>query len=398
MLVHVAIGLVGLIAFSTFAVDYGVMWTARRQAQNAADAGALAGAISMAYVALDDQDLARQSARTVALQNLVWGAAPDVTDADITFPPCPAGPFPAGGNCIRVDVFRNQRAGGNPLPTFFGALSGVTEQGVRATATARVLYGSATDCLLPFAIPDKWLERYPEPGPWSDNETFDIEAGNPAQPVADPDVYIPPIGQNPGTGFTRESLDATTGDDYGTQMNLRFNDPQVTKDQAAAGWYRPVRLEDSDRGLPDLLANIAECSPTVVGAGDSLTTENGQMATQRIVDAVTALVNQDAGAFWDPTKNDGRGGISGGCMGDGSCSLSPRVRPIPVYDPLAWAQRPGEGAGQTPLRITKVIGFFVERPQGETLVGRVMQYPSDKYEAGTGPEAANFVVTVTLVR
>ncbi len=39
MLVQVAIALVGLIAFSAFVIDYGVMWVARRQAQNAADAG-----------------------------------------------------------------------------------------------------------------------------------------------------------------------------------------------------------------------------------------------------------------------------------------------------------------------------------------------------------------------
>ena len=44
VLVHVAIGLIAFMAFSTFVVDYGVFWLSRRQAQNAADAGALAGA------------------------------------------------------------------------------------------------------------------------------------------------------------------------------------------------------------------------------------------------------------------------------------------------------------------------------------------------------------------
>ena len=85
---------------------------------------------------------------------------------------CPPGSPGAGTNsCIRVDVFRNQRAGGNPLPTFFGTLVGVDQQGVRATATAEALFGNSTDCVKPFAIADKWLERRNDQGPpgWSED-------------------------------------------------------------------------------------------------------------------------------------------------------------------------------------------------------------------------------------
>ena len=45
--IHVAIALMALLVFSSFVIDYGFMWVSRRQAQNAADAGALAGAISL---------------------------------------------------------------------------------------------------------------------------------------------------------------------------------------------------------------------------------------------------------------------------------------------------------------------------------------------------------------
>lgn len=399
VLIQTAIAMIALMGFSAFAVDYGVLWSARRQAQNAADAAAMAGAISMGFVDMDDRTRARQSALDAAALNLIWGEPPDVTLADVTFPdPCPSGPFPEGGNCIRVNVFRNQRPGGNPLPTFFGNLVGVTEQGVRATATARVLFGGSTNCLLPFAIPDKWIEVWPDPEPWSDDELFEIEVGNPPTPLPNPDVYVPPIGDDPGTGFTREALDANNGGDFGLQMTLRFNDPQITRDHAAAGWYRPVRLNEGDQGLPDFLAAILGCSPTVVGSGDPLTTENGQMSTRRIIDTIAEVVDRDPDASWNPSLNGGRGGIEGGCMAEGTCGLSPRIRPVPVYDPLNWAQRSGQGAGQTPLQITKVIGFFIERPIGENIVGRVMQYPSSLYEAGNGPEAANFIVTLTLVR
>src|SRR5687768_6572923 len=140
VLVHVAIALVGLMAMSTFVIDYGILWTARRQAQNSADAGALAGAISLAFIDFNNQDMARDSALNVAGVNNVWGQSPDITPGDVTFPVCPPGSPGAGTNsCIRVDVFRNQRAGGSPLPTFFGKLVGIDEQGVRATATAGAL-------------------------------------------------------------------------------------------------------------------------------------------------------------------------------------------------------------------------------------------------------------------
>ncbi len=42
--VQVGISLFVMMAFNVFVLDYGVMWVGRRQAQNAADAGALAGA------------------------------------------------------------------------------------------------------------------------------------------------------------------------------------------------------------------------------------------------------------------------------------------------------------------------------------------------------------------
>ena len=51
----------------------------------------LAGAVSMGFVDMGNQALARQSAIDVAGQNRIWGAVPDITPADVTFPVCPAG-------------------------------------------------------------------------------------------------------------------------------------------------------------------------------------------------------------------------------------------------------------------------------------------------------------------
>src|SRR5712691_7366461 len=157
VVIQVAVCLIALLAFTAFVVDYGVMWASRGQAQNAADAGALAGAISLAYESWTDLANAKTKASEVAKQNVVWGAQPDVQLADVTFPLCPPGAPGAPDACVKVDVFRNQ-ARGNSLPMFFGNLVGVSNQGVRATATSQIVAADTTNCLKPWAIVDRWDE------------------------------------------------------------------------------------------------------------------------------------------------------------------------------------------------------------------------------------------------
>ena len=85
VVIQVAVCLLGLLAFTSFVVDYGVLWTSRGQAQTAADAGALAGAISLAYEpGTDSANNAKLKASEVAKQNLVWGQAPNVQLTDVT--------------------------------------------------------------------------------------------------------------------------------------------------------------------------------------------------------------------------------------------------------------------------------------------------------------------------
>src|SRR4051794_26375248 len=73
VLVHVAIAMIGLLAFCALSIDYGIMWLGRRQAQNAADAAALAGASSLAFDNGTDFDRARAMAKTVGESNRVLG-------------------------------------------------------------------------------------------------------------------------------------------------------------------------------------------------------------------------------------------------------------------------------------------------------------------------------------
>ncbi len=67
-MVIVAVGLTGFVAATSLAIDVGMFMTARSQAQNSADAGALAGAVALARDSYTDR-----SASGPAVQNaLAW--------------------------------------------------------------------------------------------------------------------------------------------------------------------------------------------------------------------------------------------------------------------------------------------------------------------------------------
>ena len=140
VLVHVTVAIVGLLAFAALVIDYGIMWSGRRQAQNAADAAALAGAVSMAYDAPGDYDRSRADAKAIGDSNLSYGASPNITlgsgdsddtTEDISFPLCPPGSPGVPDTCVRVNAYRNEDT--NPLPTFFARLFGRSEHSAAQT-------------------------------------------------------------------------------------------------------------------------------------------------------------------------------------------------------------------------------------------------------------------------
>src|SRR4051794_25130453 len=137
ILIQVAIALLGLTAMSAFVLDYGVMWMSRRQAQNAADAGALAGAVARAFDETVDPPSTTgavvQAATQAAAANKVWLTAPGVV-VDTSFT-CPG--FVTGGRCVTVNVYQDGTNQSTVLPTFFAPLLGVSTQGTKATATAQ---------------------------------------------------------------------------------------------------------------------------------------------------------------------------------------------------------------------------------------------------------------------
>src|SRR3954454_14409277 len=102
-LVFVGLGFMALLSASMLAIDVGMLMTARSQAQNSADAGALAGATAFVYDSYTDRTAggpAKTSAVNAALENRVIGATVSVTPADVEFPTDPTGE----PNRVRVTV------------------------------------------------------------------------------------------------------------------------------------------------------------------------------------------------------------------------------------------------------------------------------------------------------
>jgi hypothetical protein len=379
------------------------MWVGRRQAQNAADAGALAGAVAKAFdvggwTNRTETGPARTAARQMAISHGVVGEAPNVVMAsDVYFTDQPADmcPADADGNtgCIRVDVYRNQ-ARGNPLPSIFGQAFGIVAHGVRATATARVAIADASDCLKPWAIPDKWLDIYDVTPPmnevppqWTEDDRFETQTGggNPT-PLPNPDVYTPASPSGPGTGFTVAA-------DLGRRVVLKQGGPSTSIEP---GVFQPVRIPRYDggsTGAADYRDNIATCSGLPIGIGDVLESENGNMIgpTRQ---GVLELIALDPNAEWDTAT---RSVINSCATATPSCGRSPRIVAVPIYNTGVYDTTRRQGLPT--FTIVNILGFFIDNMQGNDVVGYLTEAPG-LVTTATAPidPSASFLAQIQLIR
>ena len=90
----VGIGFFAFLSATTLAIDVGMFMAARNQAQNSADAGALAGAIALGFNSFTDRTPtgpAVQAAMNGAKANVVIGEQVSIDPPDVTFPNDPFG-------------------------------------------------------------------------------------------------------------------------------------------------------------------------------------------------------------------------------------------------------------------------------------------------------------------
>jgi hypothetical protein len=160
-LISVAIWLFVLTGFLVFVLDNGVLMVGRHQAQNAADAGALAGVISLVYDEPTTYPPAAGGPTTLAIQTAVR-ENPSGWDASWGLPviswQCPnfGRPPGGGGKCVRVDVHADTTNGSQQMPVFVGGLFGLSGMSTRATATAEVRQANWSPCVKPWMVMDWW--------------------------------------------------------------------------------------------------------------------------------------------------------------------------------------------------------------------------------------------------
>lgn len=340
--IYVGLGFMAFMAASTLAIDVGMFMTARTQAQTAADAGALAGATALAFNSYENRSAggpAVQASITTAQQNAVMAGMPSVTTADVTFPLSPEGL----DNRVRVDVFRTTLRG-NPIQTLIGPIFGVPTVDISASATAEAAPANAMTCVKPFTIPDRW-EEVGDP-PWTTDSTFQRYDAH-GRLEKDPDVYVKP-GQPGYRGYNMTS-------DVGSLLMIRAG----TGNNIEPSMYWSWKMPGEDIGADFYRDNIANCNQTVVGMGFEMTQEPGNMMGPTM-EGIDLLIAKDPDAYWDSTTNSVKSEFN----------PSPRVFPIPLYDPDAFQKGKQEGRNAT-LIMSNWIGFFLEGRSGNNVYGRI---------------------------
>jgi hypothetical protein len=400
-----AVAMLCLVAFSAIVVDYGILWAARGQAQSSADAGALAGAISIGEGKPNPES--RTTASVVARQTTVWGETTSASDVVVSNLPYPCPASAGGGNsCIRVDVLRGTQDDAlvqhtNALPVFFASMLGVSTQGVRATATAQAASGNSVNCVKPWAVADKWLDTS-GPTTWDQMDTWDPAAG---------DVYRMPL--KPETNPTGFSL----GIDRGIQLALKAG----TVGTWSAGWTQELdfpghtgssEYEDAIRGCPSWIPTVglwagqpcnvtADANPELGCVSSKTGMSQGPTSA-----GVRDLVLLDDGAYWDDLNDTV---VS-------TQAKSKRIVPIIIFHTADYVASGCTGTGCV-VKVVNVMGFFVEgmcddvMSQGrldsttfcdvpsKTVVGRLVSHAA-QYRGGPGESSpgATFLQIYRLVR
>jgi Flp pilus assembly protein TadG len=374
--VFIGLSMMAFISASMLAIDVGMLMTARSQAQNSADSGALAGATALLYDSFTDHSAggpAVTSAIRAATANNVMGANVSVTPADVVFEASPA-----TGQVDRVKVtVRRTSATGNPVQTLIARYFRMNTADIGATATAEAAPANAMTCVKPFTIPDKWIEK--QTPPWDGNDTYDA-FNNKGVPLANPDIYIPSYDANgvpnPNyTGYNQES-------NRGQQLVIRAG----TGNNITVSFYFSLAMVN-DIGGDDYRWNIGNCNKHIYHVGDGLVQEPGAMEGPTI-QGIEELIARDPSAHWNTATNTVEGSQYG--------NHSPRIFPLPLYDPIVYdsGKRNGRNAD---LKTANWIGFFADSVQGNQIYGRIIPIAGIYDKNGPAPNAA-LPKTIRLVK
>jgi hypothetical protein len=367
VMVVVALAMTALLSMVALAVDVGMLFTARGEAQRVADAAALAGAASFIEAPTDAErprDLAIEYAGRNDVRRVSVMLEPGDVEVDLA------------NYQVTVTVPRTA-ARGAAVTTWFARVFGIDAVDVIASATAEAAPAGGAICMKPFTIPDAWND-VDKDGRYDDGEPYDAGVTG----------Y--------GTDF-RNGVPSDNGiDPKGTTYDFDFGRPialkEGTPDQSIVpSWYFPWDVPEAS-GAPSTGAdryrwNIANCNPSVVSVGEAHWVENGNMPGPTS-QGMRELIALDPDAEFDVVADSVVGSRYQ------PWKASPRVGNIPLFDPQ-WPVRPGK----KPVVFNNITAFWIEGMNGNDVIGRFL-YASGVAPGGpgTGTTTGPQVKYVRLIR
>jgi hypothetical protein len=122
--------------------------------------------------------------------------------------------------------------------------------------------------------------------------------------------------------------------------------------------------------------------------------EPGDM-TGPTVQGAQDLIDQDPSAYWDGGPN----GSGCNCMKGSKFGghTSPRIFPIPLYDPVYYAQGKQNGR-YADFKLANVLGFFIDHISGNQIYGHVTPIIGVMNGSGGPAPAGSFATAIRLVQ
>jgi hypothetical protein len=335
-MVVAAVMILMFLSMAALAIDYGMVKTAKAEAQRAMDGAALAGAsvFTEPSPTFPKSDSAKGRAKEVAAQHTVHRVAVDTITAHNLMQ-------------VQVDlVAQTVKASYTvpPMSLWFARRFGSPTMGLTATATAHAENTSLSNCTKPIAIPDAWNnataagedlngdhiwnfvdQNGGSPGVWDEGETEPWQYNGSDTYDSTTTGWGTNYRNSNGTG-----LDLRTKD-YGRQI---FIQSFSSKDDAISSFYYSWGNTTADNGASKLADRIrAQCEPAEVQhvyAG-----ANGAK-TNQVADAWDDVINRDPNAVWDNSTNT----VVNSNKGANWLTQSDRVIIVGLYNPAEYAGAP----------------------------------------------------------
>jgi Flp pilus assembly protein TadG len=326
VLIVVALLLIALLGIVALAVDTGVLYGARTDAQEVADAAAMAGAFTFTNTpSLPQPATATNYALGVAVSNTVMGKP--IQAGDVTVTPDVA------KRRVTVTIRVSQS-------TYFAKAIGLSSAEVAATATAETArYATGASCVKPWFLPNTTFSG----GAPCDDEC------NPAKLLIDP--------------ATKE-ITAFGWSQIGKQFSVKPQDPS---ESLSNGSFFVGEFPDS-KGANDYRDSIASCSSPYLHCGDRLSVKSGNMVGPTIQGVQQLIGDPPRFSYISPGQYQR---ASDGKFFD----ISESVILVPIWSSCGTGFCPvGKVKGE--LQIVGYAAVFIEGVSGESVVARLVNIAS----------------------